>query len=305
MIYTITFNPSLDYIIRVDHFKTGTINKTHYENILPGGKGINVAIVLNNLKHESCALGFIAGYTGQNIQTLLTQRNINHQFIEVENSLSRINIKMNADHIETEINGIGPNIMPHHVDQLFKQLDQMNDNDLLVISGSVPPCLSDNIYEQILNRYQNKNIKIVVDANKDLLLNCLKYQPFLIKPNHHELGALFNTEITTKQQAITYAKKLQELGAKNVLVSMASKGAVLVDEYHNIYQANSLKGDVVNSVGAGDSMVAGFIAGYLETNNYYDALIKGIACGCASTFSSDLATYDVVEQYTYLLNQYK
>lgn len=296
MIYTITFNPSIDYIIQLDQFQEGTINKTTYEQIKPGGKGINVSIVLNKLKHDTCALGFVANSSGNMILDLLDKQKINHHFIQVADGFSRINVKIKS-HVESEINGNGPNISSDEVKQLFQLLDHLQHDDLLVISGSIPKCLPNDIYEQILAYLKPKNIKIIVDATKDLLLNVLKYQPFLIKPNHHELGELFNTTIHNQDDAINYAKKLKAMGACNVLVSMANQGAILIDETNNIYKANAFKGEVVNSIGAGDSMVAGFISGYLQTNDYAYALKKGIACGCASTFSNELVPLDLLKQF--------
>ena len=297
MIYTLTFNPSLDYIIQVDHFKEGIIHKTKQEHIFPGGKGINVAIVLNHLHQNAKALGFVAGYTGQNIIHLLNQQQIPCDFIEVKNGLSRINIKMKSQDIETEINGQGPDITNEDLNLLWKQLDKLQKNDYLIISGSIPSSLPNDLYEQILKRYSDKDFKIIVDATNQLLLNSLKYHPFLIKPNHHELGEIFQTTIKTKQDAIKYAKQLQNLGAINVLVSMASEGAILIDEYHQIHEANAISGHVINSVGAGDSMIAGFLYGYLNYHNYEDALLYGIASGCASAFSSELASKNQVDHY--------
>ena len=275
MIYTITFNPSLDYVIQVDHFKPGIINKTKFEEILPGGKGINVSIVLSNLGHESTALGFMAGFTGEEIEHRLESYGAKTDFIHVKKGLSRINVKMKSDE-ETEINGMGPDIQPEDIQELFNQLDDLTEKDILVISGSIPSTLPDTMYEQIMERVQKKKIKVVVDATNNLLLKVLKYKPFLIKPNNHELGEIFNVELNTRDEVIPYAKKLQEMGAQNVLISMA-------------------KGEVVNSVGAGDSMVAGFLAGYLETNDYDKAFINGLCCGSASAFQVGLATKEDVE----------
>ena len=289
MIYTITFNPSLDYVIQVDHFKPGIINKTKFEEILPGGKGINVSIVLSNLGHERTALGFRAGFTGKD-------------FIHVKKGLSRINVKMKSDE-ETEINGMGPDIQPEDIQELFNQLDTLTEKDVLVISGSIPSTLPDTMYEQIIERVQEKKIKVVVDATNNLLLKVLKYKPFLIKPNNHELGEIFNVELNTRDEVIPYAKKLQEMGAQNVLISMAGQGAVLVSDNNEVIQSKAPKGIVVNSVGAGDSMVAGFLAGYLETGNYEKAFINGLCCGSASAFQVGLATKEDVESIKKTLSE--
>lgn len=296
MIYTVTFNPSLDYIIRVKDFFVGTINKTYYENILPGGKGINVSIVLSNLGHENTALGYTAGFTGKEIEQRMKVYGCTTDFIQVEKGLSRINIKMKSNE-ETEINGQGPNITEDNIEELYRKLDNIKDGDILVISGSIPSFLPDDIYERIMQRQIEKQVKIIVDATNNLLRKVLKYHPFLIKPNHHELGELFNTTLSTQEEVIPYAKKLQEMGAINVLVSMAGKGAVLIDEHGEVHRSEAPKGTVINSVGAGDSMVAGFISGYLESNkDYAQAFIKGICCGSASAFSENLATKEEVEE---------
>lgn len=290
MIYTVTFNPSLDYIIQVNSFKTGQINKTTYEKILPGGKGINVAIVLSNLGHESTALGFIGGFTGKEIENRLHNFGCNANFIQVEDGLSRINIKMKSDE-ETEINGAGPNIRDEDVQKLLDQLDALDEEDILVISGSIPKTLPDTMYEKILEHLKEKGLRTVVDATNTLLTKVLPYKPFLIKPNNIELQEIFGVELHTQEEVIPFAKKLQEMGAQNVLVSMAGNGAVLLDANGEIHKSPAPKGVVVNSVGAGDSMVAGFLSGYLESNGEYQhAFIKGICCGSASAFSEDLAT---------------
>ena len=295
MIYTITFNPSLDYIVQVPSFQPGKINKTCFEKILPGGKGINVSIVLANLGHPSTAYGFLAGFTGEEIERRLQSFGCSCQFIHVKEGLSRINIKMKSDE-ETEINGMGPVIRPEDVEELFSFLDLLQKDDILVISGSIPSCLQDDMYEKIMIFLQNRGIKIVVDATKKLLMNVLKYHPFLIKPNHMELGEIFGVNLHTKEDVIPYAKKLHELGALNVLVSMAKDGAVLVDAFGNVYDQKAPEGIVINSVGAGDSMVAGFLAGYLESDgNYQEALRKGICAGSASAFSENLATKNEVD----------
>ena len=266
MIYTITFNPAIDYIVEVDKFEKDEINRTKSELILPGGKGINVSIVLKNLEIESTALGFIAGFTGKEIEKRLKDSKINTDFIELEEGFSRINTKIVSDK-ETAVNGNGPSIKQTDIDKLLKQINNIKNGDILVLSGSIPKTISNKIYENICEHLQNKEVKIIVDATGNLLLNVLKYNPFLIKPNRHELGEIFNVEIDNKEKAIEYGKKLQDLGAKNVLISMGGMGAVLIDENKQDYYSKSPGGVRINTVGAGDSMVAGFIAGYLKNND--------------------------------------
>lgn len=293
MIYTVTFNPSLDYIVRVNDFKTGQVNRTCYEQILGGGKGVNVSIVLGHLGHESTTLGFTGGFTGDALKQLLWKQGVNTDFIEVKEGFTRINVKMKSDQ-ETEINGQGPKITPENVETLFTKLDDLKDGDILVISGSIPNTLPDDMYERIMKHLQSKKIEIIVDATNDLLVNVLKYHPYLIKPNNHELGEIFHVELNTRSEVIPFAKKLQELGARNVLISMAGEGAVFVSEMGEVMESEAPKGKVVNSVGAGDSMVAGFITGMLETNNYEEAFRMGICTGSASAFSENLATREEV-----------
>ena len=289
MIYTVTFNPSLDYIVSVDDFKLGLTNRTSSELILPGGKGTNVSTVLKNLGFESTALGFVAGFTGNEIVKRLNDMGIKSDFISIENGISRINLKLKS--IDgTEINGAGPDISEEKVNELMDKLNQLKEGDVLVLAGSIPNTLPEDIYERIMARLDGRGIRIVVDATKDLLVNVLQYHPFLIKPNNHELGEIFGVKIGNKADVITYAKKMQEKGARNVLVSMAGDGAVLVAEDGSIFQSEAPKGKVVNSVGAGDSMVAGFIAGYLEDGSYGKAFQMGVCTGSASAFSEELAT---------------
>lgn len=295
MIYTVTFNPSLDYIIQVDHFMTGQINKTTYEKILPGGKGINVAIVLANFGHESTALGFTAGFTGKEIEHRLKSFGCSSSFIQVKEGISRINIKMKSDE-ETEINGMGPAIRQEDIDKLFDQLKVLTHQDILVISGSIPNTLPDTMYEQIIEYVQANHCKVVVDATNTLLMKVLRYHPFMIKPNNLELGEIFGITLNTQEEVIPYAHKLQELGARNILVSMAGQGAVLLDENGKEYRLPAPKGNVINSVGAGDSMVAGFLSGCIESNyDYEHAFLKGVCSGSASAFSENLCTQEEVE----------
>ncbi len=293
MIYTVSFNPSLDYILDVPAFKTGRVNRTMNENILPGGKGINVSIVLNNLGMENKALGFTAGFTGDALKKLLEERGVNTDFIHLKHGMTRINVKLRAKE-ETEINGQGPLIKEHHISDLHEKLGYLVQDDILVLAGSIPDSMPKSAYMDIMRLLQGKGIRIVVDATRELLMNVLPYKPFLIKPNNHELGEIFNVEITSKDDVIRYGKKLMEQGARNVLVSMAGDGAVLLAEDGRIYQAPAPKGELKNSVGAGDSMVAGFIAGYLESGSYEKAFQMGVCTGSASAFSEDLATRDEV-----------
>lgn len=293
MIYTVTFNPALDYVIKVDNFALEQVNRTKREDIYYGGKGLNVSTVLKNLGYESIALGFIAGFTGEAIEKGAKTLGFSSDFIKVKNGLSRINVKLKSNE-ETEINGQGPKIEKEDINELFKKLEKLTEKDILILSGSIPNTLNEDIYEKIMETLQEKNIRIVVDATKNLLLNVLKYKPFLIKPNNHELGEMFNVLLKDDDDIIYYAKKLQEKGARNVLISMAGDGAILITEDKQILKSKVPKGEVKNSVGAGDSMVAGFIAGYLENNNYEKALKMGIATGSASAFSEELATKEKV-----------
>lgn len=296
MIYTMTFNPSIDYMVTVDHFQLGEVNRTASEYLLPGGKGINVSIVLNNLGLESTALGFIAGFTGQEIKKRIEDDfNVKTYFIDVRNGYSRINFKMKSDE-ESEVNGNGPLITEEHLQQLYNQLDQLKEGDILVLSGSIPKCVSNDIYNYIMKKLSNKGIEIVVDATGDLLMNVLENKPFLIKPNNHELGEMFHVKLSGLNDIVKYAKKLQEMGAKNVLISMAGDGALFICQNGKVYFSEAPKGTVKNSVGAGDSMVAGFIAGYVQTHDYVNAFKMGVATGSASAFSENLATKEEVEQ---------
>lgn len=295
MIYTVTFNPSLDYIVRLDSFTAGEINRVNYEQVLGGGKGINVSIVLGNLGHESTALGFTAGFTGEEIKRQLDGFGVKHDFVQLPEGFTRINVKVKADK-ETEINGQGPDISEAKREELFEKLDTLAEGDTLVLAGSIPKTLPDDIYEKIMARLEGRGIRIIVDAEKKLLLNVLKYHPFLIKPNNHELGDMFGVKLTTDKEIITYAKKLQEKGAQNVLISMAGDGAILLTADGKHYKSPAPKGKLINSVGAGDSMVAGFITGYIESQGDFEtAFHMGVATGSASAFSENLATRPEVE----------
>ena len=295
MIYTVTFNPSLDYIVRVDDMRLGVINRTSYEQILPGGKGINVSIVLGNLGHKSRALGFSAGFTGTALEALLAESGVDSDLVRVQEGFTRINAKIKSNE-ETELNGQGPRITEADIEQLYAKLDVLADGDVLVISGSVPNTLPGNMYERIMARLDGRGVRIVVDAERDLLTRVLPYKPFLVKPNNIELGDIFGVELKTRDEVVPYAQKLQERGAANVLVSMAGEGGVLVAADGSVHKSPAAKGTVVNSVGAGDSSVAGFIAGYLETGSYETAFKMGLSAGSASAFSDHLATRAEVEE---------
>ena len=294
MIFTVTFNPSLDYIVRVDEMRLGTINRTNYEQLLPGGKGINVSIVLGNLGHPSRALGFSAGVTGVALEKLLADTGVDADLVHVKAGFTRINAKVKAVE-ETEFNGQGPRIAPEDVDALFSKLDVLGQDDTLVISGSVPNTLPSDMYEQVMERLAGRGVRIVVDAERDLLTRVLPYRPFLVKPNNHELGDIFGVTLKTRDEVVPYARRMQEMGAQNVLVSMAGEGGVLVAADGQVYQSPAAKGTVVNSVGAGDSCVAGFLAGLMETGSYQTAFRMGLAAGSASAFSDHLATRPEVE----------
>ena len=294
MICTVTFNPSLDYIVRVDDMRLGVINRTTYEKILPGGKGVNVSIVLGHLGHESRALGFVAGFTGTELERLCAEEGVTCDFIRVAEGMTRINAKVKSNE-ETELNGQGPKIAEDDVEELFSKLDRLTDGDTLVISGSVPSALPHDMYERIMSRLDGRGIRIVVDAERDLLTRVLPYHPFLVKPNNHELGDIFGVTLKTRDEVVPYARKLQEMGAVNVLVSMAGEGGVLVDETGDVHQSPAAKGTVVNSVGAGDSSVAGFLAGLMETGSYESAFKMALATGSASAFSDHLATRPEME----------
>lgn len=295
MIYTVTFNPALDYVIKVNHFTLGQVNRTVQENIFYGGKGINVSALLANLGYDSTALGFVAGFTGEEIEKGVGRLGFQSDFIRVERGMSRINVKLKSDD-ESDINGMGPEITAQDVKQLFAQLERLTGGDVLVLSGSIPASIDDDIYERIMERLDGRGVRIVVDAEKDLLLNVLKYHPFLIKPNNYELGQMFGVTLTGEDEIVTYARKLQSMGASNVLVSMAKDGAILVAENGQVFRQAVARGKVKNSVGAGDSMVAGFIAGYLERGQYEYALKLGTACGGATAFSDGIGTKEEIER---------
>lgn len=290
MVYTVTFNPAVDYVVHTDQMNIGMTNRSNYEQIYFGGKGINVSLVLAQLDIPSVALGFVAGFTGEAIEQGIKAKGVKTDFVHLKNGFSRINVKIKS-YAETELNGQGPDISQADIAELYKKLDKLQDEDTLVLAGSIPKSLPDDIYENILERLKGKKIKVVVDATKDLLLNVLKFKPFLVKPNNHELGEMFGVRLGTQDEVVTYAKKLKQMGAENVLVSMAGDGAVLIDQNGKVHVCGVCQGKVKNSVGAGDSMVAGFIAGSVEGDFDY-ALKLGTATGGATAFSDDLAKKD-------------
>ncbi len=295
MVYTVTFNPSLDYVVAVDDFQLGMTNRTTSEQLYPGGKGINVSVMLKHLGVESTALGFIAGFIGEEIRRNAQEIGVNASFIRIDKGNSRINLKLRT--IEgTEINGRGPSIPVEKVHELLENLEQLQDGDVLVLAGSIPATIPDSIYRDILKRVAEKEILTAVDATGDLLVNVLEYHPFLIKPNQHELEEIFRVQITEREEIVRYAKLLQKQGAKNVLVSMGGKGAILVAADGEVYDAAAPKGKLINGVGAGDSMVAGFLSGWMSEHNYQHAFHMGVAAGSATAFSEYLAERNEVER---------
>lgn len=294
MIYTVTFNPALDYVVRLPAFESGAVNRTESEDIQLGGKGINVSCVLGQLGFKSVALGFVAGFTGEAVEAGLARRGVSADFIRLPEGLTRINVKIKAS-VETEINGRGPAIPAGALEELFRKLERLAAGDVLVLAGSIPASLPSDIYQRILARLAPKGVLCAVDATGELLVKVLPYRPFLIKPNNHELGEIFGRTLSTDEEIVECARLLQQKGARNVLVSMAGDGALLLDEGGNVHRLEAFKGKVKNSVGAGDSMVAGFVAGWLEKGDYAWALRLGSACGSATAFSDTLATRTEIE----------
>ncbi len=294
MIYTVTFNPAIDYVVRVEEFSLGQVNRSNREEIQFGGKGINVSVMLNHLGTDSCALGFLAGFTGKAIEDDLHRMGIRTDFIHLSQGMTRINVKLKAKE-ETEINGQGPGISQADFQKLLEQVALLQPGDTLVLAGSIPQSLPDDVYERIIQSLAGKDIQVVVDATRDLLCHVLKYRPFLIKPNHIELGEIFDRTLHTDEEIRECASLLQQRGARNVLVSMAGDGAILLDETGAFHKIAAPKGKVKNSVGAGDSMVAGFLAGYLQSRDYETALRTGAAAGSATAFSEGLAQRDEVQ----------
>lgn len=294
MFYTVTLNPALDYILQVDDFGIGKINRTKTEKILPGGKGLNVSMVLKNLGIDSVAIGFIAGFTGDELRKQMEQKGVKTEFIKVQNGITRINVKISSNQ-ETALNGIGPDIDEKDIEELLQKINEITSDDLVILSGNIPKSIPKNIYQIICDILEKNNVTFVVDATRELLIDVLKYKPFLIKPNKEELEETFKVKITTKDELVTYAKKLQDMGAQNVLISLGGDGAILLNKEGKVYYSKAPKGKVINTVGAGDSMVAGFLAGYKKTKDYEQAFKMGIATGSASAFSMDLATAKEVE----------
>jgi len=299
MVYTITFNPSVDYVMNLDKaLDFGKTNRSVSEYVAMGGKGINVSLVLSELNIKSTALSFVAGFTGDEIEKRLNKKGICTDFIKLNEGMSRINVKLKGE-TETEINAAGPNIPERAIQTLLTKLNALSDNDVLILAGSVPKSVSKDVYAKILKSLSAKNIPCVVDATGELLLNTLSFNPFLIKPNKEELCALFNTEIKSDEEIIFYANALRERGAQNVLVSLGGDGALLVTNDNKIITGSSLGETPVNTVGAGDSMIAGFLYGYLTYNDYNEAMLYGLSCGAATAVSKSLATKDLI------LNKYR
>lgn len=295
MIYTVTLNPSIDYIVKLDKLTSGITNRTTSEEYYYGGKGINVSCVLAELDIESTAFGFVAGFTGEAIEKGIRNDKIITDFIKLKNGISRINIKIKAGE-ETEINCQGPHIDDSELERMLAKIDRITDGDTIVLAGNIPNTMPDDVYERILNRLGKKDVRIVVDATKKLLLNSLKHKPFLIKPNRQELSEIFETEVISEEDTQKYAKELQKMGAQNVLISLGGEGAMLIDELGNKHKAGVLKEKVINTVGSGDSMVAGFIAGYEKQHDYSYALKLGSVCGNATAFLSGLATKEKINE---------
>lgn len=301
MIYTVTLNPSIDYVIKLEHLNIGHVNRVSDECVYPGGKGINVSRILKTLGHDNVATGFISGFTGDFIENSLYNLDVKSDFIKLDKGFTRINVKIKSDE-ETEVNGGGPHISDEKLEELFHKLSKLTQKDILVLAGSIPSTLKEDLYEKIMKHVGENKVKVVVDATKNLLLNVLKYNPFLIKPNNHELEEIFNVKLSSVEDICIYAKNLQQMGAKNVLVSMGKDGALLITENDEVYISNVPKGNVINSVGAGDSMVAGFISGYINTNSYKEALRLGAASGSATAFSSDLSSKELIDKLIQEIN---
>ena len=295
MVYTITLNPALDYVMKVGKLRYDDINRSKSEEIYYGGKGINVSVILTRLGVHNKALGFVAGFTGRKLEQMLVDEGIDCDFNRLSNGQTRINVKIKAD-TELDVNASGPDISEDDIKDLMDKLDDIGENDYLVLAGSIPSTLPDDIYERILSRLQSRGVNFIVDATGDLLKKALPYKPFLVKPNHHELGDLFGVETKTEEDIVKYARKVQEMGARNVLVSRAKDGATLIDENSNVTTFANVEGELVNSVGCGDSMVAGFVAGYISKKDYAYALKLGAACGNATAFSEELATADEIKK---------
>ncbi len=295
MVYTVTFNPALDYVMNLKGLSTADINRADSEELYYGGKGINVSAILSRLGIPNTALGFAAGFTGKKLKEMMDSDGISNDFLELDSGFTRINVKLKYGE-ELDINASGPKIPADKIDRLFEKLRTLKSGDYLVLAGSVPSSLPDDLYSKILEELHGKGIKAVVDTTGNQLLNVLKYKPFLIKPNHHELGEIFGTEMDSAEKITVYAGKLREMGAVNVLVSRGGDGAVLVDGQGAVHNAAAVKGRLVNSVGCGDSMVAGFIAGYIKSGNYTEALKLSVASSAATAFSKELAKADEIDK---------
>lgn len=293
MVYTVTFNPALDYVMNLDSVSTDDINRTRSEELYYGGKGINVSAILTRLEIPNIALGFTAGFTGKKIKEMMDRDGIKNDFIELDNGFTRINVKIKFGK-ELDINANGPEIGKDKIEELFGKLGNLKSGDFLVLAGSVPSALPDDLYSKILETLEDKRVNVVVDTTGNQLLNVLKYKPFLIKPNHHELSEIFGEDMDTTEKITVYARKLIEMGAKNVLVSRGGDGALLIDENNKVYPRDAVEGKLVNSVGCGDSMVAGFIAGYIKSHNYEEALKLSVASSAATAFSIELAKGDEI-----------
>ena len=297
MIYTVTFNPAVDYVVYTSEMSIGEINRASDENVFFGGKGINVSLILNELGVKSKALGFVAGFTGVAIESSLREKGVETDFVHLKNGISRINVKIKSGinaYLETELNGKGPEIDEPSLDELYKKLDAVSDGDTLVLAGSIPKSMPADTYQKILERMEGKNIRTIVDARKDLLMNVLKYKPYMVKPNHHELGEIFGVTLRSVDEITEYAQKLKKMGPRNVLVSMAGDGALLLDEDGLTHLCRACRGIVNNSVGAGDSLMAGFLAGLDEKGDIDHAMKLGIAAGGATAFSHGLAVKEEI-----------
>ncbi len=299
MIYTITFNPSIDYIVQVDNFEIGKVNRVKSDYKYPGGKGINVSRVLNNLRIKSKALGFIGGFTGEYIKNVLEMEGVDTDFIKVEED-TRINVKLKSN-IETEINGEGPTVTKEDLNKVFEKIEALKESDFLVLAGNIQKNLPRDLYAQIQKRCLKNKVKIIVDTTGEALKATLQYKPFLIKPNNHELSEIFHISLKTKEEIIYYGKKLLEMGAQNVIISMGKEGALLISS-KGVYQGFAPEGIVKNSVGAGDSLIGGFLANYTQSLDIIEAFTYGVAAGSATAFSLDLCKKKDVEN---LLDQVK
>lgn len=303
MIYTLTLNPSIDYIVGIDEFETGKVNRTAYEKILPGGKGINVSIVLKNLGTDSCALGFVGGFSGEYIRQAVEEHGVKTDFVILQKGISRINTKIKAEE-ETEINAKGPKIEEKEVELLMEKIRNINDGDVLVLAGSVPKGFGKDFYSEIMKELSSKNVKIIVDAEGELLTNTLQYKPFLIKPNNFELEGIFGVKICSKDETVKYARELQKMGARNVIVSLGGDGGILVAEDGKVFFTEVPKGKVINTTGCGDSVVAGFIHEFENSENYEKSFLMGISSGSAGAFSENLAQKeDILNVYNVLIDK--